>query len=605
MRESKKSVIPTERVSAITELLLLFISFSVSFNIRYIASRPAVNMFGVENPSTLNPESNYLFILLFLASTATVFMCLKFLLKINSFFFKGVIIALIAFSFLIGVIAPGVAGYRNNVDTFHHGEQLAPAIAYEHHKKPYQDLFTLRGAGEDVITPWLSQVVFGSSIGSYYLLTGILQLLCLVVFFTLVGLLFKSKLEFLVVCLWFTSTIYGGFYYVRDIFVWVSVLLTVSILSRQRFRVYKLGILGFMAGSALFYSFDRGLFLSILLGMILAILVFFKNTNHSYIFAWRSALRRTRFIMFALAGFLMSFAIPLLMFGTRGLSAFIKTTFGEAAKYQGLIFNSPYPAFESKSYIYWLPIIVLVCLGFTIAKTMKAEYKSLSRQTMVEFVLFIFSLVFYRAASGRPDIGHIAYGSPLLFLLLFMVVFRRIKFLIDLEAKLRIDFALKILPLTLVFVAIFSPSITNYYRLALMNQSHLSSVKIFITSPKKPDSYWETANVQAISDYITSLTNSNDSLFVLSSDPIFYYTTKRTNPTRFSISWFADAAPLEKEMLNDLQKSPPKVILYESGTYYDKPEFISMKQRLPLVNRWILENYPNTVHVSGAIIRTK
>ena len=339
--------------------------------------------------------------------------------------------------------------------------------------------------------------------------------------------------------------------------------------------------------------------------MVLAILALFKNTDGSYIFAWRSAHKRIALILHGIAGYLMSIVLSLLVFGPDGFVAFIKTTFGEAAKYQGLIFNTPYPEFEPKSFVYWLPIIVLVCLGFTIAKTVKAEYKSLSYQTVIEVVLIVFSLVFYRAASGRPDIGHIAYGSPLLFLLLFMIVFRRIEIITNLDNQLRSDFALKILPLILVFVAIFSPSITNYYRLALMNQSHLSSTKIFITSPNKPDTYWETANVKNISNYIVNITNNNDYLFVLSSDPIFYYTTGRTNPTRFSISWFADAAPLEKEMLQDLQKKPPKVILYESGTYYDRPEFISMKQRLPLVNEWILQNYPNSVQVSGATILTK
>jgi hypothetical protein len=126
-----------------------------------------------------------------------------------------------------------------------------------------------------------------------------------------------------------------------------------------------------------------------------------------------------------------------------------------------------------------------------------------------------------------------------------------------------------------------------------------------LTGPSKPDSFWETEKVETVSDYIKNNSNSNDYLFVLSSDPIFYYTTARANPTRYSISWFADPAPLEDEMLQELKLNPPKLVLYESGTYYDRPEFIPMKDRLPLVNRWIVENYKHSTSIDGAIILSR
>jgi hypothetical protein len=109
----------------------------------------------------MHPESNYLAIASIVISTFVCFWLFKKLSTSNLRSFKLVIIAALSLSFLVGVIAPSFSKYENNVDTFHHGEQLAPAAAYDNGKKPYTDLFFLRGAGEDVIAPWASFKLFG------------------------------------------------------------------------------------------------------------------------------------------------------------------------------------------------------------------------------------------------------------------------------------------------------------------------------------------------------------------------------------------------------------------------------------------------------------
>ena len=604
MADTKKTLSSLIKYS-VTDVLILFFSFSLSLNVRRLTNNLPSEMFGIENISAVSSEGNYIGILLIILSTIVLFVLLKRLSILNKKLFRISVIVLLSVSFLIGVIAPGVARYENNVDTFHHGEQLAPAVAFENQKKPYEDLFTLRGAGEDVITPWLSFKIFGESIGSYYLLTGLLQLASLVIFFLLVSFLFKRNFEFLLVSFWFTSTAYDGFYYVRDIFVWVSLGLAVSIITSNRFKAQKVYILGLTSSLSLFYSFDRGIFLSALMAIVLLIIIFLEQKNGTYTLSKTRLTQRILPGAYGILGYLTGSLLMLILLGWSGFSSFIQTTFGEAAKYQGLIFNSPYSKISSETIVDWLPIITILVLVLVIFRTVRSEWGSINSKTLVEVALLFFSVVFFRAASGRPDIGHIAYATPVLFLLLFLVVFRRLDILIGLTKRLRTEEALSLTPLLLLVIIVFSSSVLDYYRLPLMNQAPSSSLKTFLTSPRKSDAFWETTKVEDISTYILDNTETYDSLFVLSSDPIFYYTTKLNNPTRYSISWFADANPLEDEMLADLKKNPPKIIIYESGTYYDRPDFVSMKTRLPKVNAWILENYPKSNSVSGGTIRTK
>jgi hypothetical protein len=135
-----------------------------------------------------------------------------------------------------------------------------------------------------------------------------------------------------------------------------------------------------------------------------------------------------------------------------------------------------------------------------------------------------------------------------------------------------------------------------------MSQASFGALKTIVTGPSRPDTYWYTQDVNEVTNYIKYNSKLDDALFVFSSDPIYYYSTKLKNPTRFYISWFADPNIFEEEALMDLKKTPPKFIIYESGSYYDRPEFISMKERLPAINDWILKNYPNSKKINNATI---
>lgn len=602
---SAKKIESSYTTRSLIKLILLFISFSVSFNIyRFIKLIPAGNNYDVKVSNSFFPESNYLLLLGIIALTFITYYLLSILQVKKTTVFRAAIVLVLSYSLFIGVIAPGYAKYQNNIDTFHNGEQLAPALALEQGKRPYTDILTLRGAGEDILTPWLSFKLFGESIGSYFMITVLLQLLSAIVFYIFLSKIFTDDLQFLVLAVWFTISSYNGIYNVRDIFVWLSLMIVFASVTKPRINNLLYWILGFIAMISTFYSFDRGIFINILVLMLIGITLLFKRTGHSFTFQPRSLLTRAKIIIPIGIGYVSAFLIAAILLGGSGIKYFIINTL-QLSKYQGIIFNFSYPAINSQTVYEWLPILVMVVCIFTTAKLAKQKGWKLEPNLMYAIILTIFGIVTFRAATGRPDSGHIAYGAPIIFIALFYMFFNNLKEWGEQYKNLNWNKILDFAPLYLLVLLAMSPKIINYIGIAEMSQTSLSSVRTILTGPSKPDSYWYTKEVTDITSYINSNTNKSASMFVFSSDPIYYYSTKLKNPSRYYISWFADPAPLESEVLESLKKNNPQVILYESGSYYDRPEFISMKDRLPNINDWILQNYTTETKIGNATILSK
>jgi len=362
-------------------------------------------------------------------------------------------------------------------------------------------------------------------------------------------------------------------------------------------------ILGGIAALSIFYSFDRGIFINALLLITALIVLLFKHKEGYYLFQPINLKGRVKLIVPILIGYLTIFTLVSLLLGFEGLRNFISTNLN-LASFQGIIFNFPYPQANSGTLYFWLPIIAMIACIFTTVVLIGNNLRKglIPENYLFSLLMTILGIITFRAATGRPDTGHIAYGAPVIFLSLFYVLYLSLIYLRYSKFHENLDKVHGILVLLIVIFICFTPSIFNYLRIAEMSQVPFGALKTIVSGPSKPDTYWYTKDVNEVTNYIKSNAKMNDALFVFSSDPIYYYSTKLKNPTRFYISWFADPNIFEEEALADLQKTPPKFIIYESGSYYDRPEFISMKERLPAINDWILNNYPNSKKINNATI---
>ena len=121
----------------------------------------------------------------------------------------------------------------------------------------------------------------------------------------------------------------------------------------------------------------------------------------------------------------------------------------------------------------------------------------------------------------------------------------------------------------------------------------------------RPDEQWIDERTDQVRRYITKHSSKSDYIFAFTSNPIYYYLTNRKNPSRFYISWYADPQPLTDELLNDLKKNPPKLIIYKEATWMDYPDNQTMQHRLPEVHQWMKENYKKSTTISNTEILEK
>lgn len=585
---------------------LLFIGFALAQNIQRFVKFGHPLKYGVLNTSSFSPEINFPVIIGMVIATILFYWLLKKLRAYNKSAFRAVLILTLVFSFVIGVVGPRITSYHNNIDSFHHGEQLAPAVAFSQGKLPYKDLFILHGAGEDILMPWVSFKLFGESIGSYFLLVGLLEVATFILFMLLVWKLFKSDAAFLFVTLWFVISSYLSFYFIRDLTVWLSLIIVYSLIkSRFKNSQYKLALLGFIASMTLFYAFDRGTFLTALVALVGLLLILFSIKSDAYVFDIRGVIKRVTRVIPLILGFLAGAITVFVALGPGGFYAFIKMT-AQLTKYQGAIFNRPYPDLLANMTVEWLPVIILIVLGVVLGRTFWLERNKITPQTMFELVLFLFSIVFFRAATGRPDIGHVTYASVPLLLLFFVVLFNRIEQTSSATINLRPLLIYRSAPVFFALFILLLPTYTHYLNLAIMNETPLIDAKIFLKASQKNDTYWTTDRIEKISSDLVKAAKDDKKLFVFSSEPLFYYTTRMQNPTRYAISWFADAQPLESDMLKSLTINPPSVILYKSGVdFNDSPDGVPMSIRLPQVNKWIMDNYSVKSTDNNAVILVK
>ncbi len=596
--------------SYLFEFILVFLSFLVASVLSNLSVHlPADKTLQISNLNLVNgfnPEENYFRVVLLIVFGFLIYIGLK---KLSSYdkVFRVVVIVLLSVGFFGSILMPNFNSFQKNIDTFHHGEQLSPAQDFGSGKELYTELFVLHGAGDDILLPHLAlnlpKTNPDGGIGAYFFVVASFQFLSAILFFVMLSRLFKSTIVFLLVSLWFSLSYYISFYSVRDAFIWLLVIIAAYIILQKpstKTRAVLLTTSGFLASVSFFYSIDRAFvatLISILLG---AVLGFFQEASGRWEFNWRLTRERLLPAIYILFGALVPQILGIATLGFSQYKEFIKTTFVIIPKYQGYLFDSPLPDLKNESYRVWLPVIMAI-LGlimlFFIAKNQFEKKKSFTPSIVLGGVMYIASVLFMRIGYGRPDFGHIAYSTPLLFVTVFYLSYLAYEQFRDSDAQ-------QLWPVALMFILLFTPvSTISVDRIGALASIKTESVEEYFDLPRKNDKEWLPDNVIKISDYIQTRTTKDDPIFIFTQEPIYYYLSERQNSSRFYIPWFADPPQLTHVMLQDLMKNPPKIILYSirDGEGWDRPDGYDMATRTPEVNAWILTNYKKQTRVESAL----
>jgi hypothetical protein len=500
------------------------------------------------------------------------------------------------------------------IDMFGNGEQLGPTMGYIHGKKLFTDIFFLHGAGEDVLVPALSFTLFNHgnpSIGSYVLLTDILQTVSSFLFFILLAKLIKPKGLYLFVTLWFIGTSYSGFEYMKNIPVYIVLALYwlwFNQTLRLRTRLLILGAIGFLSSGALLDSIDVGVIMSALAIAFAAGLLFIKRREDRSLtlrVPSLDSLKKSLEPLAIISGLVVAQIGILLFLGFNSYETFIRMTFSQIPKYQGLMFDYPVNQLNPSFFLFWLPILLagltLYMLAGLVIKQVKKD-RHIHPEVAYAFLMMIFSGLYLRFGVGRPDFGHIDMAAPLLLLSSFYIIYLYLREgLVDKEV--RHNFWV----VGLFAILLFWPQIT-WNPLSLFAGGNVTplQVKEMKDLPAKPDNTWLTPQEEDVTTYLTSNMKPTDGLFVLVPDPLYYYLTDRPNPSRFYITWFADPQQFTNELLSSLKKNPPKYIVYSDGSSpYEITDGIPITQRIPEVNTWVLKNYPVKTIIGQVVLLSK
>lgn len=590
-----------------------YVAFVIAFLTSEAIHLPLHSTYNISNKflaTGYTPEVNFARTIWIAVVGAAVYLGLNWVVHHYPRLFRWLMALLISIGVLGAFLIPATNSFIGNVDTFQHGEQLSPGAAFDHGKHLYTDLFVLHGAGEDVLMPALAlhlpHTAWDGGIGSYYFVITTLETLSTFVFILFLARYIRSTAVFLVAAFWFIFSPYSSFYYVRDLFVW-TLLILLWYVFHSRFVRWRqaalLGIVGAIASAGIIYSIDRGIIGLFLTFCCMIFLLITDAPAKDGLLKLRLPRKLSHWFApgYVALGGLVVQGIFLLIIGFRAYKEFLIITFGIIPKYDGLLFNFPLPNASSTSYSLWLPVFLAIIGVLMLVQLIRSEYaaKRFSPHVLLATVLLATSIIYFRTGYGRPDTAHIAYSTPLLFATLFLLASTLWKY------GLARDYSVLWMPIVFAIALVFPANNITTTSLSLFPSINPQVGIDYLKLPRRSDSYWLPPNVAAVSDYIKSHTTSNDSIFVFTEQPIYYYLTGRNNPTRFYIPWFADPQPLTNEMLADLKRRPPRIIVYSSGTKWDAPDGYTMSRMAPEVNTWIKAHYPTVVTIGSVTLLEK
>lgn len=553
------------------------------------------------------------------------------------------------------------------IDVFHDGYQIGNAALLLQGRQLYTGIITLHGPLNDPLLAISSFGLFGKSIGSVYLLSSIIHVATFTLFFLLLMFLIKSELIFYLASIWFFNLVTTPISFprmnfvvstMRDITVWIMLLFLWFLVGKKWNSIPILFFIGFSTGFAYFISLDRAYLLTLMTLFLFVYRliisqhrkesgqIFFQHYLHP-----KSILINLKKNIPLVIGFLLGFFIQLPILGIAAFGEFLKFTFKDFPKIAPFYGEQIFPSF-SESPVSWYPIFFIIFNGvfifhqFFLPNFKEKKYSlELNAQQLYIFLVFVLSIIYFKAGIFRNDLFHLFYGSTALFLVAFLILnyiymeasklllyswFRSIKNFVITAVILYALFSynvpltafrdVKQFPLTyltrqdncaidkqenreVAFRSILDTYVINHLRCPPFRKE--KDIKNFFLLNKRSDREWLTDNSNKFIDFINNNTTEKDYVFIFSNESGYYYFLKAKAPTRFSDLTIAASSKYREVLIDDLSKNPPKFILYSTSSWPEVLEGVSMKERFTYLHEWMLKNYPYKTNINTAVILSR
>jgi hypothetical protein len=508
---------------------------------------------------------------------------------------KTLSLSLVAVALLVGFTV-ATFGSSGGFDAFHEGETLGPAISYENGMIPYKQILFWHGVFQDPLRSVLAFNLFGRSIGAVRAFDSILKIVQLILFafflrkicggdYLRVGLIFIALVMFYhltsLVRVAYLNTITS-----RDILT-VPFLMAIPFLqgfgnnSNPRAGPTKLFavnfLFSFLALASFGYSIERGFYLCATYLIVSPAIYFFLFRTHRFqIYYLTSAL------FGLLAGFLV---LAFLLRG--GLSEFLKFAFLIVPRYKDLVDGKVYPIHTLTGLIactliaaniFWMALKFLQLFHLH-HKQAKPAMKAFMEYYLIEFSVLLMSIVAFRSALGRSDMGHIVGYSYLPFVLFAFIGIKHYMHPLLQRRRFRSACSAAVLLVILLFSAVCAYRV---YSENLVARELPLMVK---------DSELIPARYKATVSFLKDNLSPKDEFFTMTSEGCWYYFIDRSCPTRFPVSCFAATSFYQHEVVEDLKRSNVKFILYRNNNWTSTIFGLSTEVRQPIITDYIKRHY--------------
>ena len=487
----------------------------------------------------------------------------------------------------------GIIGNNLRLDTFHEGTFLVPPLNY----LSKGGLFTSTQYDYGFIANNLG-TIFNYFFGYYTIGSIILLKLILIYLIKFILILISKKIisytnfnfffkkilfiifTFFVIYLASYNTGSGYFTPRLAIFL-LFIYLLGSALCDNKYLKLKFFVSGIFSSISILWRYDIGVYTNILIVIAIIYLILHREKKK---------------LPFLFLGIIFSWSIFFLIMPIEETKEFF-TQFKFISSISDYLLGIEYPKPFSSNSTRWtkaLFVIYATCLMLTNLNFNK-KYNFNCEVKIFISLLFLSGVVLFNSGLTRSDSYHVKYSSGI-YTSVFILI--SLLFLFNFfETKLKDKFFFKNLSITNSSQIVFSFFIFSFLIFTFVSQNRYGGLtqasKNFIDSKrniinliKEEDNVYLSENDISVLKYYKKISKVDDCIQVLTSDVSYPYFLKKPSCTRFFIPTHILKGYTEDKFIDDLKKSSPTFILYES-----KNNVLLEKLNMPKALEYIEKNY--------------
>lgn len=498
------------------------------------------------------------------------------------------------------------------VDLFHRGESLGPASDYLRGKTPYVNVFPLHGMLEDgLLDAWLMEL-FGRDFAVTAARTAVIGSLLGVSLWLLGLAIFDSiPLALLTVVMgaWTTAENDRTFFQVAAV-----ALLWIALRRKNNLAAVASGV---FAALALFFSYDIGLYT--IAGAFAALCVI-GIVRFRAEWTGLGPLRAAAMFVIGLAAGSAPFVVYLAL--RHALGPFVTTSFVTIPKYIDPVWSLPFPdlvttfrgnnlnlhtlsdfVLQEKFHIILSPLVIAIATIYAIQRLIRRRVELLD---VALIVLTVFAAITQRTAFGRAEFRHQYFAAFLIgpiIVLLVIFALRRVR-----EIWRAGDEGTRAF-LTLLLLC-FAPIASVLFWIPDLINARLDDVINFqrrvLRVQYDPHADEVQDRIGAVSERIDWLVKKkSDAIYDFSNQPAFYFFANRPNPTRFYQVPIASPRDFQAEVISDLERAKPRVVIRTSPEWFDEFDGVPNTMRAQAIAAYLDDCYAFYNNVRGVELWTR